>query len=171
VPPSQADADRWTADLIQLDGRLLARNLADKQKSGEKVWIMDDFAPGDFAQVHGTWFEIVRVNRKTLTVPWMIGGVTRGIHTVADARKRFPNDKRISTDTVPYDKVQAAHQPRTSTRRSLRPKPSSGQTIQAHRARTAERPPGRASWKAGAGRLHRHQPHPLKTLSAAPDPR
>jgi hypothetical protein len=60
---------------------------------------------GDFVKVHGTWFEVVRVNNKSLTVPWMIGGVTRGIYTVADARRRFPNEK-IGTDTVPYDKVE-----------------------------------------------------------------
>ena len=36
----------------------------------------------------------------------VIGGVTRGIYTVADARRWFPNEKKIGTDTVPYDKVE-----------------------------------------------------------------
>jgi hypothetical protein len=106
--PAPADAARWTADLIQLDGELSywREVVADKQEAGEKVWSKDDFSVGDFVKVHGTWFEVVRVNNKSLTVPWMIGGVTRGIYTVADARRRFPNEKKISTDTVPYDKVE-----------------------------------------------------------------
>ena len=108
VAPGPADAVRWTADLIQLDGELnyWREVVADKQEAGEKVWSKDDFSVGDFVKVHGTWFEVVRVNNKSLTVPWMIGGVTRGIYTVADARRWFPNEKKIGTDTVPYDKVE-----------------------------------------------------------------
>lgn len=108
VAPAPADAARWTADLIQLDGELgyWRDVVADEQKAGQKVWSKDDFSVGDFVKRHGTWFEVIRVNNKSVTVPWMIGGVTRGIYTVADARRQFPQDKKVSTDTVPYDKVE-----------------------------------------------------------------
>ncbi|TDB89146.1 DUF3560 domain-containing protein [Actinomadura sp. KC216] len=108
VAPAPADAARWTADLIQLDGELgyWRDVVADKQRAGQKVWTKNDFSVGDFVKQHGTWFEVVRVNKKSVTVPWMIGGVTRGIYTVADARRQFPQDKKISTDTIPYDKVE-----------------------------------------------------------------
>lgn len=104
--PSQRDTDRWTADLIQLDGELdyWREVVADLEKAGEKVWSRDDFTAGDFVQVHDTWYEIIRVNAKSLTVPCLIDGVNRGIYTVDDARRSWP--ERIPTDTVPYDKVQ-----------------------------------------------------------------
>jgi hypothetical protein len=103
---SQSDVDRWTADLIQLDGEIgyWRELVAEKEKSGQKVWSKDDFKPGDFVRVHDTWYEIVRVNPKSLTVPCLIDGVNRGIYTVNDARRRWP--EKIPTDTVPYDKVQ-----------------------------------------------------------------
>lgn len=108
LAPAPADAGRWTADLIQLDGELgyWRDVVTDRQKAGQKVWSKDDFSVGDFVKQHGTWFEVMRVNNKSVTVPWMIGGVTRGIYTVADARRQFPQDKKVSTDTIPYNKVE-----------------------------------------------------------------
>ncbi|WP_086559961.1 hypothetical protein [Streptomyces africanus] len=46
-------------------GKLLARAEAE----GFKVWTPADFAKGDFVRYRGTWYEVLRVNAKSLTIP------------------------------------------------------------------------------------------------------
>ena len=64
--------------------------------SGVKIWSREDFAKGDFVQFLGKWYEVLRVNGKSVTIPAMINDgyvVTRA------------NGRLDWTDTVPYDKV------------------------------------------------------------------
>jgi Domain of unknown function (DUF3560) len=66
-------------------------------ESGVKVWSAADFSKGDFVHFIGSWYEVVRVNAKSLTIPAMIndGGIVRR----EGARCTW-------TDTIPYDKVK-----------------------------------------------------------------
>lgn len=60
-------------------------HLAKLTADGEhRVWGPGDFSKGDQVEVSGRWYEVLRVNKKSLTVPSMLGSWT---------------------DTVPYDKV------------------------------------------------------------------
>jgi hypothetical protein len=43
--------------------------IAEAEKNGFKVWGPADFTKGDFARMGGRWYEVLRVNKKTLTVP------------------------------------------------------------------------------------------------------
>jgi uncharacterized protein DUF3560 len=61
-------------------------HLAKLAAEGEhRVWGPDDFSKGDRVEVSGRWYEVLRVNKKSLTVPSTLGSCT---------------------DTVPYDKVR-----------------------------------------------------------------
>jgi hypothetical protein len=67
-----------------------------RQAEGVKVWSRADFTKGDFVQFLGRWFEVLRVNAKSVTIPAMISGglvVTRA------------NSRLGWTDLVPYHKV------------------------------------------------------------------
>jgi Domain of unknown function (DUF3560) len=67
-------------------------------EQGVKVWSAADFTKGDFVRFLGTWYEVLRVNAKSVTIPAMISGgpvVTKA------------NSQMSWTDTVPYHKVKA----------------------------------------------------------------
>jgi hypothetical protein len=72
------------------------KHIADAQAAGARLWSRADFTKGDFVQFLGKWFEVLRVNGKSVTIPAMISDgivVTR-------------RNTRLSwTDTVPYDQV------------------------------------------------------------------
>ena len=61
-----------------------------------RAWTRDHFRVGDEVRILGTWYPVVRVNAKSLTVPPLVFG----------GQRRF-NDagKDVWTDTAPYDKV------------------------------------------------------------------
>jgi hypothetical protein len=69
---------------------------ASRQAGGVKVWSRDDFGKGDFAQFCGKWYEVLRVNGKSVTIPAMLNDG----HVVTRANGRLG-----WTDTVPYHKV------------------------------------------------------------------
>jgi Domain of unknown function (DUF3560) len=77
------------------------QHVAARTADGVKVWSRADFAKGDFVKFGGKWFEVVRVNAKSVTIPAMCndGFVVRR------------EGARLSwTDTVPYHEV-AGHKP------------------------------------------------------------
>ena len=84
-PATGAYAERLTDEIarlteqVALDKELLAA-------SGKKVWTRDDFVKGDEVACYSGWQPVLRVNAKSLTVPWWGGGT--------------------HTDTIPYDSVQ-----------------------------------------------------------------
>ncbi|MER6809962.1 DUF3560 domain-containing protein [Spirillospora sp. NPDC000708] len=73
---------------------------------GLKVWGPGDFTKGDFALHRGRWFEVIRVNPKTLTVPWQHLGDHRAVLTVEAATKAQLTGGRLHTDRFGYDDIQ-----------------------------------------------------------------
>lgn len=74
----------WTADtpekVAEINRRLAAvreqlehwrAQIAEKEQAGVKIWSREDFQKGDFARIGNHWNEIIRVNAKTLTVPYV----------------------------------------------------------------------------------------------------
>lgn len=55
------------------------------------AWEAAYFRPGDQVNVGGQWCTVVRVNRKSVTVPWIVGAMS-GVQSA-------------HTDTVPYDRI------------------------------------------------------------------
>ena len=84
---------RLLADAAQLDDELgywrdiLARGATD----GAKLWGPADFQVGDFAGCSGQWHRVLKVNKKSLTVPSIVGGSW--------------------TDLLPYTKVTDRQRP------------------------------------------------------------
>ena len=71
-------------------------HVAVRKADGVRVWSRDDFTKGDFVQFLGTWYEVLRVNAKSVTIPAMIN----------DGKVVTAGDNRMGwTDTVPYHKV------------------------------------------------------------------
>ncbi|MGW0778449.1 DUF3560 domain-containing protein [Streptomyces sp. NPDC002835] len=72
--------------------------LEDAEAAGRKVWTRDDFAAGDFAHVCGRWYEVLKVNARSLTLP--PGPVdSRRVVTRADAAPGR------SSSRVTYDQI------------------------------------------------------------------
>jgi hypothetical protein len=64
--------------------------------AGVKVWGRTDFQRGDFVRHGSRWFEVIRVNAKSVTVPPVISDGP--VITAAGSRYSW-------TDKLPYDKV------------------------------------------------------------------
>jgi hypothetical protein len=106
-PDSAADGAGQYREHLLIRARDVAEELAywrqhvaARQAGGVKVWSRDDFARGDFVRFggHPTWYEVVRVNPRSVTIPAMIAGPGRAVLRAADN----PYDW---TDTIPYDKI------------------------------------------------------------------
>ncbi|WP_228980178.1 DUF3560 domain-containing protein [Streptomyces sp. DH12] len=73
------------------------RHIESVQAKGVKIWSQDDFTAGDYARTGDRWYLVLRVNKRSLTVP-----------RSADWRARVYNrDNQLAnrTSTLPYDKV------------------------------------------------------------------
>ncbi|MFD7972985.1 DUF3560 domain-containing protein [Streptomyces clavifer] len=70
--------------------------VAQAEADGFKVWGKADFTKGDFVQCGSRWYEVLRVNAKTLTVP---GGPENKPVVSAENRAYSWNDH------LPYDRV------------------------------------------------------------------
>ncbi|MGW7292869.1 DUF3560 domain-containing protein [Streptomyces xiamenensis] len=73
--------------------------IKDAEADGVKVWSKADFTRGDFALYRGTWYEVLRVNPKSVTIPH--------IHNSTGKRIVRASGNRHDdwTWTAPYDKV------------------------------------------------------------------
>lgn len=92
----QAELNRRMAEALeQLE--FWRHVVAEAERAGFKVWAKADFAKGDFALWKGTWYQVLRVNPKTVTVPHIHLGV--GVRVV-----RPPLEGRYvgMTHTLPY---------------------------------------------------------------------
>ena len=99
VPAHGKYLERVKTELERLDEELAywREHVARRQAEGVKVWSAADFAKGDFVHVFGTYYEVLRVNAKSVTIPAMISDgpvVTRA------------NSRLSWTDTIPYHKVK-----------------------------------------------------------------
>lgn len=45
--------------------------VAQAEAAGLKVWSASDFSRGDFIEYRGAWYEVLRVNRRSVTVPYV----------------------------------------------------------------------------------------------------
>ncbi|MDX3387558.1 DUF3560 domain-containing protein [Streptomyces niveiscabiei] len=73
--------------------------IKDAEAKGFKVWSRADFQRGDFVRCRGTWYEVLRVNLKSVTIPHIHNGVGR------DVVRAEGNRLDGWTWTVPYDDV------------------------------------------------------------------
>lgn len=110
LPATGERRERLEADVSQVSEEIAhwREHIAHAEEQGVKIWGPKDFAKGDFVKHHGTWVQVLRVNPKSLTIPWAHMWIGRTVYTRADAeatsRGRRP-DGRLYTDTLPYDKV------------------------------------------------------------------
>ncbi|MFI0827251.1 ParB/RepB/Spo0J family partition protein [Streptomyces roseolus] len=70
---------------------------------GVKIWTADDFAPGDYAYYLGSWYQVKRVNPKTLSVAWNLRLARKPVMTLEDATERG----QVWTHPADYTKVRA----------------------------------------------------------------
>lgn len=69
-----------------------------------KLWGPQDFTAGDYVQHGGRWSEVIRVNKKSLTIPALIASATRRITSAADNYLSWNH-------RLPYDEVQGKKTP------------------------------------------------------------
>lgn len=114
-PDSLTLRNRETDDYMPAEGKYLERVKRELDRIGEelaywrahvkrmeaeqgvKVWGPDDFTVGDFAQLEYGYYEVLRVNKKSLTIPALISDGP--VVTKANSRLSW-------TDTRPYSKVK-----------------------------------------------------------------
>ncbi|MFD4986448.1 DUF3560 domain-containing protein [Streptomyces sp. NPDC058374] len=73
--------------------------IKDAEAAGFKVWSKADFKRGDFVLYRGTWYEVLRVNPKSLTIPHIHNGTGKRIVRATG------NQHDNWTWTAPYDGV------------------------------------------------------------------
>ncbi|MDV5145493.1 DUF3560 domain-containing protein [Streptomyces sp. SBC-4] len=73
--------------------------IKDAEAKGFKVWSKADFKRGDFALHRGTWYEVLRVNPKSLTIPHIFSGVGKTVVRATD------DGYDGWTSTAPYDDI------------------------------------------------------------------
>ena len=106
--------------------------IAEAERRGFKVWGPDDFQKGDFVNCGGTWYQVQRVNKKTLTIPHIHGGV--GVPVV----RKDPADKTRRGYTIPYDSVKGWASAEDIARlEATEPEPEAERTVCPHCVRVA----------------------------------
>ncbi len=73
--------------------------IRDAEAEGLKLWSRADFLRGDFALYRGTWFEVLRVNPKSLTIRHIFNGTGKTVVRATD------DGYDGWTSTAPYDDV------------------------------------------------------------------
>lgn len=111
--PSEARREELTRRLAEYDEELTywAETIKEAERRGFKVWGRADFVKGDFVQWRGSWYEVTRVNAKTVTVPHIHAafdggtvGAVGGCRVVTRAATAETRHKS-STYTLPYNEA------------------------------------------------------------------
>ncbi|WP_266530404.1 DUF3560 domain-containing protein [Streptomyces sp. NBC_00474] len=111
--PSEARHQELTRRLAEYDEELTywAETIKEAERRGFKVWGRADFVKGDFMRWRGSWYEVTRVNAKTVTVPHIhaafdggTAGAVGGCRVVTRAATAETRHKG-STYTLPYNEV------------------------------------------------------------------
>lgn len=103
-----ADGSAWAAEQNRRHEELTEeiaywrRAIAEAEAQGFKVWGKADFKKGDFCRYEGRWYEVLRVNAKSLTIPHIHNGIGRQV-----VRKGDGGRTADWTWTAPYDGVTA----------------------------------------------------------------
>ncbi|ARF73790.1 hypothetical protein B7C62_17090 [Kitasatospora albolonga] len=91
---------------LEIEHQELAEEIAhwekvikDAEAEGFKVWSRADFTRGDFVLYRGTWYEVLRVNPKSVTIPHIHNGTGKRIVRATG------NQYDDWTWTAPYDGV------------------------------------------------------------------
>ncbi|MEV6986682.1 DUF3560 domain-containing protein [Sphaerisporangium sp. NPDC051017] len=74
-----------------------------QEQEGRRVWSSADFSRGDFVKCGRRWYEIVRVNSKSLTVANGVNSVHLDVVTMANSRNALGGAGW--TDRLPYDQA------------------------------------------------------------------
>lgn len=71
--PGSALAQDLSRQASELDEQLAhwRHVVAQAEAAGLKVWSPEDFTRGDFIEYRGAWYEVLRVNRRSVTVPYV----------------------------------------------------------------------------------------------------
>jgi hypothetical protein len=75
--------------------------IAQAEEAGCKVWGKADFKKGDFVLYSGTWYEVLRVNAKSVTIPHIHNGIGKAV-----VRKGDGGRTAEWTWLAPYDGVR-----------------------------------------------------------------
>lgn len=100
--PGSGIAQELTEQIAELDEQLLHLRavVARAEAEGVKVWSRDDFTRGDFVRYRGIWYEVLRVNSRSLTVPHALP-VDRPVVRAGDGE----HGEHGWTWTTPYDGI------------------------------------------------------------------
>ncbi|MFD8564664.1 hypothetical protein ACFV1N_46000 [Streptosporangium canum] len=79
--------------------------IAQAEAQGVKVWKPSDFTPGDFALSGGRWYEVLKKNTESLTIPWSDQDTDEKILRRSQAFDRLGGPS-VATDRLTYGKVQ-----------------------------------------------------------------
>lgn len=90
--------------------------IAKAEANGFKVWSKADFTKGDFALYGGTWYEVLRVNAKSVTIPHIHNGIGRKVVRKGDGHLDW-------TWTVTYDGVKGRKSAAEMTPAAAEPQP------------------------------------------------
>jgi hypothetical protein len=73
------------------------------EANGVKVWSKTDFTKGDFVLSRGTWYEVLRVSAKSLTVPWTVDWQVPAVTRANAVTAIGPS---AHTSTITYDGIR-----------------------------------------------------------------
>jgi len=97
TPATVAELDQRREDLEDQLG-YWRHVIAKAEQDGFKVWGKADFKKGDFVRYSGTWYEVLRVNAKSVTIPHIHNGIGRRVVRKGDGHLDW-------TWLAPYDGV------------------------------------------------------------------
>jgi hypothetical protein len=105
VKPGERYRVRLEASSADLEEQLTywRQHVKTAEANGTKVWTRADFAKGDFVLSGGTWYEVLRVNAKSLTVPWT---VDYRVPAVTKANAVTAIGPSSHTSTITYDDIR-----------------------------------------------------------------
>jgi hypothetical protein len=106
VKPSGSYRERLERRAADLAAELAywREHVAGREAEGVKVWRPADFAKGDFAHGRWGWAEVLRVNPKSLTVPWGANAVHLPVVTADNVKDAMGGGGW--TTKVTYDDVR-----------------------------------------------------------------
>ena len=117
----RGDGEDYVQKLVKPSGGYLARlevraaeladqlaywreHVAEAEAGGVKVWSKADFTRDDFALSRGTWYQVQRVNAKSVTVMW--GTNIGDFPAVTRDNVRHALGPSTNTGTVSYDEIR-----------------------------------------------------------------
>lgn len=99
LSPSSAQAE-----IEVLDEKIAfwEKQLKAAEEAGFKIWSKTDFTKGDFVRYRGQWWEVLRANKKSLTIPHIFNeGAVVSRQAVEESGARWAD----WTSLAPYDEV------------------------------------------------------------------